>query len=308
MPNDMPTRNAVKTALIFLILSSSLFGQEYPVKQVTFCDSMHDGYPYWTRDSKFIIYDSGSRSGCHAMKIPSTGGTAVKLTECFSQHSHLSPDGKKLVFDGDFGSVIQMTDIGGSAPVRVVPPTIPIVHSGYPRWSTDGKMIAFQSGADIWIMEVEKKDFRKIYHADGKVTVPFCWVAGDQDLLIDVRDTVARKSEIWRISLDGKAAKQLTRLDAYSAKADLSPDGSMILFSSNHGGNFDVWVMKADGGTPVQLTFYKGDAKNPGFDMEASWSPDGSRIAFSSTRSNYWAIWVMVPDVKDLKRKLGIQP
>jgi Tol biopolymer transport system component len=65
-------------------------------------------------------------------------------------------------------------------------------------------------------------------------------------------------------------------------------------------------VMKADGGTPVQLTYYKGLGNNPGFDMEASWSPDGKKIAFSSTRSGYWAIWVMEPNLDEIRRKLGV--
>jgi Tol biopolymer transport system component len=282
--------------------------QEYPVKQITFCDSMHDGYPTWTRDSKFIIYDSGSREACHAWKVPASGGTPVKLTSCFSQHTQLSPDGTKLLFDGEFGSVIQMTGIGGGDPVRVVPADIPISRSGYPTWSRDGRKIAFQSVADIWVMDLDKKESAKVYHQEGRLTIPFYWMPGDKELLIDVRDTVTRKCEIWKISLEGKPAVQLTRLNAFASKADLSPDGSMILFSSNHGGNFDVWVMKAGGGTPVQLTFYKGADKNPGFDMEAAWSPDGKKIAFSSSRSNYWAIWVMEPNIAELKKKLGITP
>jgi Tol biopolymer transport system component len=298
--------STLKITMISLIMGTAVFGQEYPVKQITFCDTMHDGYPYWTRDGKYIIYDSGSRAGCHAMKVPASGGTPVALTTCFSQHSHLSPDGRKLIFDGEFGSVIQMTDLNGGAPQRIVPATIPIVQSGYPRWSDDGKMIAFQSAGDIWIMDVEKQQYKKIYHVNNKATIPVCWIPGDKGILIDARDTVTRKSEIWRISTDGLQAKQLTSLNAFVAKPDISPDGSMILFSSNHGGNFDVWVMKADGGTPVQLTWFKGEGKNPGYDMEASWSPDGKKIAFSSTRSKYWAIWVMEPNLAELRTKLGI--
>ena len=296
----------IKAALILMLAGSLLYGQEYPVKQITFSKTTHDGYPYWTPDGKFIIYDAATRTECQAMKVPAGGGTPVRLTNCFSQHSDLSADGRLLVFDGESGTMIQMTEITGGEPVRIVPPTIPIVRSGYPRWSSDSKLIAFQSVGDVWIMGVANKNFSKICHADGKVMIPFCWVPGDREILIDVRDTTTKQSDIWRISLEEKDPVQLTSFGAYTAKPDISPDGSMIVFTSNHGGNMDLWVMKFNGGPPVQLTFFKGEGNNPGYDLEASWSPDGRKIAFSSTRSGFWAIWVMEPDLGELRKELGL--
>lgn len=50
-----------------------------------------------------------------------------------------------------------------------------------------------------------------------------------------------------------------------------SPRGDQIVFSSNYGGEWGVWVMKTDGS---QLRRLVGGG-------EASWSPDGARIVFS---------------------------
>ena len=291
---------------LLLIMGTTLPAQEYPVKQITFCDTMHDGNPYWTRDGKSIIFDSGNKTTCHAMMVPATGGNAVALTGCFSQHSQISPDGTKIVFDGDFCTIVQMADLNGGTPERIVPASMPVRGGGFPNWSPDGRLMALQSQGALWVRETATGKFTKVCESPGKVMVPTCWFPGGLELLVDARDTVTRKSDIWKISLDGKVNQQLTALNAFTAYGKLSPDGSMILFSSNHGGNFDVWVMKATGGKPVQLTFYKGGDKNPGFDMEATWSPDGKKIAFSSSRSNYWAIWVMEPNLPELKKKLGI--
>jgi len=82
-----------------------------------------------------------------------------------------------------------------------------------------------------------------------------------------------------------------------------SPDGSMILFTSDHGGNADLWIMSIDGGDPVQITNYADEGSNPGYDIEASWSLDGEKITFSSTRTGYWAIWVMEPDMDIIRSK-----
>jgi len=101
-------------------------------------------------------------------------------------------------------------------------------------------------------------------------------------------------------------AKQLTFLEGYQDSPQISPDGTMILFASMHGGNADLWVMPAKGGDPVQLTFFEGDDSNPGFDVEGSWSPDGKKIVFSSTRTGYWAIWVMELDMNYIIKNLNL--
>jgi uncharacterized repeat protein (TIGR01451 family) len=66
-----------------------------------------------------------------------------------------------------------------------------------------------------------------------------------------------------------------------------SPDGKKIAFLSNRGGNNDVWVIPASGGTAVQLT---NDSANDG---APDWSPDGTRIAFQSDRAGNHDLWVI---------------
>jgi hypothetical protein len=57
----------------------------------------------------------------------------------------------------------------------------------------------------------------------------------------------------------------------------LSPDRTLIAFSSNRGGSYDLYLMDADGRNPRRLT------TDPGNEGEPSWTPDGSRIIYTST-------------------------
>jgi len=62
---------------------------------------------------------------------------------------------------------------------------------------------------------------------------------------------------------------------------------SRIAFSSTRFGNYEIYVMNADGSATTRLT------NNSATDDWPSWSPDGRRIAFRSTRDGNSEIYVM---------------
>jgi len=79
---------------------------------------------------------------------------------------------------------------------------------------------------------------------------------------------------------------------------DVAPP-SRIVFSSDRDGNFEIYVMDADGSNKQRLT------NDPASDEGASWSPDGSRIAFtffSKPRPSYCEIYVMDADGSNQQR------
>ena len=63
-----------------------------------------------------------------------------------------------------------------------------------------------------------------------------------------------------------------------------------IALHSDRDGDFDIYVMNADGSDAIQLT------RNSAGDFEPRWSPDGRRIAFSSDRDGDFDIYVMNTD------------
>lgn len=85
------------------------------------------------------------------------------------------------------------------------------------------------------------------------------------------------------VNADGSGKRQLTNIN--STAPAWSPDGSRIVFMSNASGNWDLWTVSPNGGSPELLTDNLGDDGLP------TYSPDGTQIAFVSYRDNQWGIW-----------------
>jgi tricorn protease len=90
----------------------------------------------------------------------------------------------------------------------------------------------------------------------------------------------AYANNIWVADRNGGAARRLTSFQGQESNPKLSPDGRLIAFSAQYGGNTDVYVVPVDGGEPKRLTWH------PGPDIVQDWSPDGRRIVFASTRTS----------------------
>ena len=56
------------------------------------------------------------------------------------------------------------------------------------------------------------------------------------------------KGDIYKVPAQGGAAVQLTTQASYEANPVWSPDGKQIAFASDRNGNFDLFIMPADGG------------------------------------------------------------
>ncbi len=76
------------------------------------------------------------------------------------------------------------------------------------------------------------------------------------------------------------ALLQMTFDSGLTMTPALSPDGKLIAYASERGGegNLDIWVQQVGGGGAVRLT------QDPANEYAPSFSPDGHRIAFRSER------------------------
>ena len=61
-----------------------------------------------------------------------------------------------------------------------------------------------------------------------------------------------------------------------------SPDGTRIAYTSDEGGNMDIWVLQIAAGQSINLT-----KDHVGYDGKPAWSPDGSELIYAISGSLY---------------------
>jgi len=90
--------------------------------------------------------------------------------------------------------------------------------------------------------------------------------------------------EIYTCNVDGSDLKQVTNLGQANWAPYFTPDGSQIIFSSNHeserGFPFHLYLINTDGTGLERVTH------DNGFDAFPMFSPDGKYLVFSSNRNN----------------------
>lgn len=90
---------------------------------------------------------------------------------------------------------------------------------------------------------------------------------------------------LWTLPASGGVATAITDPFGDARQPQWSPDGQQIVFQAYWAGDYDVWVVDADGRNLRQLTV------GPYDDREPAWSPDGNSVVFSSDRSGSYDIW-----------------
>jgi Tol biopolymer transport system component len=108
------------------------------------------------------------------------------------------------------------------------------------------------------------------------------------------------RNHIFTIDLASGSVRQLTSGGQHNdSNPRWSPDGTRIAFKSSRSGNWDAYMMDANGGNVTRLT---DSAAN---DHDPVWMPDGQSVIISSdreSREDLYRVWIADRRVERLTR------
>ncbi|MEI7981984.1 MAG: peptidase S41, partial [Bacteroidota bacterium] len=88
------------------------------------------------------------------------------------------------------------------------------------------------------------------------------------------------KGDLWSVPSTGGKAVPLTLTESYEYAPVWSHDGKTIAFASDRNGNFDVFVMAANGGEAKRLTFHSAR------EIPSNFTANNKDVIFSAYRQD----------------------
>ena len=110
--------------------------------------------------------------------------------------------------------------------------------------------------------------------------------------------------DLWTVPVTGGEARRLTSHIGYEMFARYAPDGKSIAFTAEYDGNREVYLIPAQGGEPVRLTYTAtngrddlGDRMGPN-NIVMGWSPDGKKIVYRNRIGDGFPgkLWTVGPE------------
>jgi Tol biopolymer transport system component len=255
--------------------------------------------PRWAPDSDSLLYFSPAEPGQSqgaVWSIPALGGSPRRVIDSIGG-ADVSSNGRLTCFRLADGTVQLLT----LSPDGTGPQVIARFGGGYhlnPRWSPDGRWIAFERGDglrfDIFVIPPRGGDARKITD-DRNIISGLTWLPDSSGVIYASSrgSTVPYLPSLalWEAAIDGAAPRQITPADVWYEQPDIHDWG--LLAAARMRMQFDLWKFpfgNAPGDNVAraqQLTRQTGQVLTP------TGAPDGSGIAFLSDSGGHGNLWVM---------------
>jgi TolB protein len=236
-------------------------------------NTMLDTDPAFSPDGKRIAFSQSPKrfyySNIFFMKADGSGKTLVTdereipgKAEGDDSNPAFSPDGRRIAFvretANDYGAIFKI-GVDGRNPTRI---SYGVYHPRSVAWSPDGSTIAYSDRSDSYepeeyVVTLRPDGSGMRYRTEGRAPN---WSPDGSRMVFAGHYSYG---EIYEMGADGTGEKTLMTSQADTDNPAFSPGGGKIVFESDLDGDYDLYVMDADGTDVRQLTDLPGDERDP---------------------------------------------
>lgn len=261
-------------------------------REVIYETETHIEAPNWSRNGKFLIYNSNGKLYKFNLKNSKISEINTDFAISNNNDHGISFDGKMLAIshhleeNGSRKSIVYTVPLKGGKPTKITEKGPSYWHG----WSPDGKWLAYcaERDGDYNVYKIPSKGGEEIQLTTAKGLDDGPEFSPDGKYVY-FNSTRTGMMQIWRMKPDGTEQEQITFDNYQNWFAHPSPDGKQMIIisylpevpatSHPHNQRIMLRLMPVDGDEIKIAAFLYG---GQGTLNVPSWSPDSKKVAFVS--------------------------
>jgi Tol biopolymer transport system component len=244
----------------------------------------------------YVVGNRGTRRLTRRVATSKSGGD-VRASDGRLAYFRLTEGQTELVtaaLDGSSNTVVASFNTG-AADVQ------------HPRWSPDGKWIAYQQGGgttfDIHLAPTDGGAARQLTN-DAREITGFAWLPDSSGLLYSSTrgETMLylAAAQLWHVAVGDGRVHQMTWGEASYVYPDIGKSGAVVVGRVHR--SSDIWRFSVGGSAHVNVQHAQRVTHQTGHVLTPTGSPDGREVAYLSDRGGHANLWVVNLDTGVLRQ------
>jgi serine/threonine protein kinase len=264
-------------------------------------DAVDHEQPRWSPDSSSVLYFSPAVSGAiqgSIWEMPALGGVPRRIVNSVGGADVSQTDGRLALFRLAKQGIQLVTAPMDGSRFDVVAEFAPATYYLYPRWSPDGRWIAFQQGDsirfDVFVAPATGGTPRQLTHENNMMN-GFAWLPDSTGIVYSSSRggtmPYLPTLGLWQVTLRDGAVRRITSGETSYVSPDISKSGAILVGRMKL--QTDIWKFPVDGrpaenvARGVRLTQQTGQVLTP------TAGPGDKEVAFLFDSGGHANLWIV---------------